>query len=285
MSMSNLDPKILKIAKGIGIAILIVVAIEMQPFTYEKIDAGNVGIKINMIGTDKGVSDVTSVTGIVWYNSWITKIIEFPTYTQSADYAPFVITTKDAAEFKVDPKLNYSISETTAPKIYRRYRIPLKEIESGFLKNTIYNAYRIAANSYTSDSVMSNRESFEAKVELVLTQQMLAGGFIFEQLTSALTPPPALRDMIDAKNQSIQARLTADNQALQAESEAKVAVAKAKGLADALMIQAKSEADANKLRQSSLTPMLIQQQWIEAWDGKLSTTSFGSNQPVIFNMK
>lgn len=285
MSMSNLDPKILKIAKGIGIAILIVVAIEMQPFTYEKIDAGNVGIKINMIGTDKGVSDVTSVTGIVWYNSWSTKIIEFPTYTQSADYDPFVITTKDAAEFKVDPKLNYSISEITAPKIYRTYRIPLKQIEAGFLKNTIYDAYRIVANSYTSDSVMSNREGFETRVQNVLTSQMQAGGFTFQQLTSALTPPPSLRQMIDEKNASIQARLKAENMAKQAEAEAKVTVATAEGEAKATLIKAKAEADANKLRQLSLTPMLIQQQWIEKWSGQLSTTTFGGNQPVMFNLK
>lgn len=278
-------PQILKLIKGVAAGILLLIVYSIQPFTYEKVDAGNVGIKINMLGSEKGVSDVVAVTGIVWYNDWVTKIIEFPTFTQSVDYDPFVITTKDAAEFKVDPKLNYHISEATAPQIYKQYRITLKEIEQGFLKNTIYDAYRIVANSYTSDSVMSHREGFEDKVQQVLIKQLSKGGFSFEQLTSALTPPHSLREMIDAKNASIQARLKADNQALQAESEAKVAVATARGEADALLIAAKAEAESNRLKQQSLTPLLIQQEWIQVWDGKLPTTQFGGSTPVIFNQK
>ncbi|GAA4920993.1 SPFH domain-containing protein [Mucilaginibacter defluvii] len=254
-----------------GVVILLVVALFIQPFTYENIDAGNVGIKINLYGTDRGVDNITIVTGRVWYNTWTTKIVEFPTYTQNVDYEPFVITTKDAAEFQVDPKLNYHVNANLVPQIYRQYRKPLGEIEQQFMRNTIYDAYRIVANSFTSDSVMSNRERFEDKIQALLTKNLAKDGFVYDQLTSAITPPTSLRRMIDEKNASIQARLKAENEAKQAIAEAQVSKAKAEGEAAALLIKARAESEANKLRQQSLTPLLVQTRMIEKWNGQLPT--------------
>lgn len=258
------------------LALLVFIGLMIQPFTYENIDAGNTGVQINLYGSDRGVDNITIVTGRVWYNTWTTKIIEFPTYTQSVDYAPFVVTTKDAAEFTVDPKLNYHVNPALVPQIYRQYRRPLNEIEQQFMRNTIYDAYRIVANTFTSDSVMSNREKFEDKIQMILTKNLSKDGFIYDQLTSAITPPQSLRDMINAKNQSIQARLKADNEAKQAESEAKVKVAKANGEAEALLVRAKAEAEANRMRQQTLTPLLLQQLWIQKWNGELPTTQAGN---------
>lgn len=274
--------KLIPLAVAVGIA---GAAISFQPFNYENIDAGNVGIKINLYGSEKGVDDISIVTGRVWYNDWTTKIVEFPTYTQSVDYEPFAITTRDAAEFKVDPKLNYHINPAMAPKIYRQYRLSLPEIQQGFMKNLVYDAYRIAANSFTSDSVMSNRETFENKVQNVLTKTLGKDGFVYDQLTSAITPPASLRDMIDGKNASIQAKLKAENQAKQAIAEATVTKAKAEGEAAATIIRAKAESEANKLRQQTLTPLLIQQLWINKWNGALPTTQTGSGSLFTIPVK
>lgn len=265
-----------KIIKGAIALIVFILIIIFQPFTYENIDAGNTGIKINLYGSGRGVDNITIVTGRVWYNTWTTKIIEFPTFTQNVDYEAFIVNTKDAAEFHVDPKLNYHVNPALVPQIYRQYRKPLKEIEQQFMRNSVYDAYRIAANSFTSDSVMSHREIFENKVQAILTASLAKDGFIYDQLTSKLDPPASLRDMINAKNSSIQARLKADNEAKQAESEAKVLVATANGQAQAMLISAKAEAESNRLRQQSLTPMLIQQLWIGKWDGVLPTTQAGN---------
>jgi len=281
-SKKNLIKKLVKIGSAI---ILLIIIYAIQPFTYENIDAGNVGIKINLYGSDRGVDNITIVTGRVWYNTWTTKIVEFPTYTQSVDYEPFVVTTRDAAEFKVDPKLNYHVNSTMVPQIYRQYRKPLVEIEQQFMRNTIYDAYRIVANSFSSDSVMSNRERFEDRIQMILTKNLSKDGFVYDQLTSAITPPESLRQMIDEKNASIQARLKAENQAKQADAEAKVKVATAQGEAQALLVRAKAESEANRLRQQSLTPLLVQQQWIQKWDGKLPTTQAGASSSFMLPLK
>ena len=269
LSEEGRSPSRLKIIKAIALVVLLFIFWIVQPFTYENIDAGNVGIKINLYGSDRGVDNITIVTGRVWYNTWTTKIVEFPTFTQSVDYEPFVVTTKDAAEFQVDPKLNYHINSAMVPQIYRQYRKSLSEIEQQFMRNTIYDAYRIVANSFTSDSVMSNREKFEDKIQIILSKNLGKDGFIYDQLTSAISPPASLRQMIDEKNASIQARLKAENQAKQAIAEATVSKAKAEGEAAALLVRARAEAEANRLKQQSLTPLIIQQQMLEKWDGKL----------------
>lgn len=274
-----------KIIKGGLIGLAIFIGFMIQPFTYENIDAGNTGVKINLYGTDRGVDNITIVTGRVWYNSWFTKIVEFPTYTQNVDYEPFVVNTKDAAEFHVDPKLNYHVNPTLVPQIYRQYRKPLKEIEQQFMRNTVYDAYRIVANSFTSDSVMSNRESFENKVQAVLSKSLAKDGFVYDQLTSKLDPPASLRNMIDAKNESIQARFKAENQAKQAVAEATVVKAKAEGEAAALLVRATAESKANQLRQQTLTPLLLQQQWIQKWNGALPSTSLGSASQTMIGLK
>ncbi len=285
MEQDNRTTMTKKIIKYVAILVGFLALLIIQPFTYENIDAGNVGIKINLYGSDRGVDNITIVTGRVWYNTWTTKIIEFPTFTQSVDYDPFVVTTKDAAEFKVDPKLNYHVNPAMVPQIYRQYRKSLTEIEQQFMRNTIYDAYRIVANSFSSDSVMSNREKFEDRIQIILTKNLSKDGFVYDQLTSAITPPESLRQMIDEKNASIQARLKAENQAKQADAEAKVKVATATGEAQALIVRARSEAEANRLRQSSLTPMLIQQEWIKKWDGKLPTTQAGGNTSFMMPIK
>jgi hypothetical protein len=52
----------------------------------ERIDAGHVGVKVNLYGDNKGVSDVTEVTGMVFYNPITHNIYEFPTYIQHKEY-------------------------------------------------------------------------------------------------------------------------------------------------------------------------------------------------------
>lgn len=268
-----------------ALALAAIVALFMQPFTYENIDAGNVGIKINLYGTDRGVDNVTLVTGRVWYNSWTTKVVEFPTYEQIVDYDAFSVTAKDNAVFQIDPKLNFAINEKLVPLIYKKYRKPLPELQATIIRNQVFNAYRNVASTYSSDSLMTFRSAFEAAVETSLSEALAVDGFISPKLTSGITPPDGMSRIIEEKNASIQSRLSAENRAKQAESEAKVEIAKAEGVAKSMLIKARAEAEANELKQRTMAPNIIQMEWIKKWDGKLPETSLGGNSmPAIFSI-
>ena len=224
----------------------------------ERIDAGCVGIKVNLVGDNRGVDDITEVTGWVPYMPLFTQIHEFPTYTQVKDYEPFFINAKDGSEFTVDPTFSYYVDRELVPQMFRQYRRSLGELENGYIRNVILDSYRIVANQFSSDSLISNRQDFEYKVQTMLQDELRKEGFIFQQLTSNLTAPQTLKDAIDAKNRTTQEAYQAENKLRQAEAEAKAKV-----------IAAEAEKKVNDLKASALTPLIIQQMFIEKWDGKL----------------
>ena len=260
----------------------------------ERIDAGHVGVKVNLYGNGKGVDDVTEVTGWVFYNPISTKIVEFPIFVQHKEYKldkeneideSFVVNSKDGSEFHVSPLLNYSVKRDRVPYIFAKYRVELATIESGFLKTAVYDAFRVVANSYTADALISNRQEFEKKVREVLVSQLEPEGFILSQFTSNLIYPATFKRAIEAKNNAVQTALTAENQVKTAEAEAKIKIARAEGAAKALLTNARAEAESNKLRQQTLTPLLLQQMWIERWNGKLPETMLGDKTNAMIGIK
>ena len=273
---------IFKLVVGVIIGIVVM---SMMFASCERIDAGHVGIKVNMYGDTKGVDDVTEVTGWVFYNPFAAKIVEFPIYMQHKEYTgeeSFVVNSKDGSEFHVSPLINYSVQRDKVPHIYSKYRISLDQIQSGFLKTAVYDAFRLTANSYTAEELISNREKFEFKVRAQLDSSLTREGFMISQMTSNLVYPETFKNAIEAKNNAVQQSLTAENQVKTAEAQAKIKIAQAEGEAQSMLTYAKAEAESNRLRQQTLTPLLLQQMWIEKWDGAVSQYSMGNGAtPLI----
>lgn len=269
-------------------AIVLVFASMFLINSCERIDAGHVGVKVDMYGSGKGVNDVTEVTGWVFYNPFTTKIYEFPTFIQHKEYTgenSFIVNSKDGSEFTVSPIMNYSVQREKVPTIFAKYRRSLGEIEEGFLKTAVYDAFRLATNKYTADNLIGNREQFEIEVRRILESQLLKEGFVVSQFTSNLVYPDTFKKSIEAKNNAVQSALRAENDVKKAEAEAKIKIAKANGEAESMLALAKAEAESNRLRQQTLTPMLLQQQWIEKWKGNVPTTQLGGNTQVLYGLK
>jgi regulator of protease activity HflC (stomatin/prohibitin superfamily) len=274
--------------RRILVAVGIVVLLFTMAMSCERIDAGHVGVKVDMYGSGKGVNDVTECTGVVFYNPITTKIYEFPTFIQHKEYKDensFVVNSKDGSEFSVSPIMNYSVQREKVPTIFAKYRRSLEEIEEGFLKTAVYDAFRLATNKCTADGLIGNREIFEIEVRRLLEAQLLKEGFVINQFTSNLVYPDSFKKAINAKNNAVQSALMAENKVKQAEAEAKIKVATANGNAEALLANARAEAESNRLRQQTLTPMLLQQQWIEKWKGNVPTTQLGANTQVLYGLK
>ena len=255
-------------------------------FSCERIDAGHVGVKVNQYGDNKGVSDVVEVTGMVFYNPITHSIYEFPTFIQHKEYTgenSFVVNSKDGSEFHVSPIINYSVQREKVPQIFAKYRRSLEQIEEGFLKTAVFDAFRLATNVYTADELISNRQKFEIEVRRILEGELGKEGFIITQFTSNLLYPETFKKAIEAKNNAVQGALMAENKVKQAEAEAKIKVATAQGNAQAMLTSAKAEAEANSLKQKTITPMLLQLEWINKWDGKLPV--YGTAPQLYKGMK
>ena len=233
-----------------------------------RIDAGYEGILVKQYGTEKGVQDVSLVTGRVWYNPLTEDVFQFPIFVQTVDYDPFTVNAKDGSVFSVDPTISFKVENGKSPHIFSKYRKNIEEITRTTLFNYVRDAFRIQFNNYTTEGIISNRQTFEAAVQHQLDSTLIKDGFKLEQLTSGLQYPRTITEAIDLKNKAVQ-------QAMQVENELKVAEMQARKK----IIEAEAEAKANQLRQATLTPLLVQQQFIEKWDGR---TPLYGNSPVFF---
>lgn len=246
------------------------------------VDSSEAGIKFKKFSvTEQGELQAVPITGWVLYNPITTSVYSYPVNIQRVDYAPFTVTTKDAAVFKMDPRLAYQVRRDKVVKIFAKYRVDLRKIEDGYMKTVIYDAYRITANRYTSDELMASRAKFEAEVRVMLDSSLMQEGFLISEFTSQITPPASLSAAIEAKNNAIQESLKAENEVKKAEAQAKIAIAQAEGEAKALKIKADGEAYYNRTVAASLNSLLVQQYALERWDGKLPVYTGGNNIPMI----
>lgn len=141
------------------------------------IDSGSVGIRFKKWSSDAsqygGV--LGTCKGWVWYNPITQKIFEYPIYVQRKTYEPFRVNAKDASEFTMDPTIAYRLDPDKATAVFTKYRKTLGEIEDGYIRTCIYEAYRTCANQYTSDYLMSHRGEFESEVRQTPGGEPLVG--------------------------------------------------------------------------------------------------------------
>jgi regulator of protease activity HflC (stomatin/prohibitin superfamily) len=69
-------------------------------------------------------------------------------------------------------------------------------------------------------------------------------------------------------------------EAQRVENELKIAEAEARKK----IVAAEADKQANELRTQALTPAILQQMWIEKWDGTLPTTMAGGDSKILLNL-
>lgn len=208
-------------SKFLGFLMAFVAMFAMSSCGYERVDAGHEGILVNLYGDDKGVGDVSMCTGAVWYNPFTQSVYEYPTFVQTVDYEPFTINAKDGSEFTVDPTISLKIVDGKSPAVFKKYRKELDEVIHGTLYNYVKDAFRIQLNNFTTDYIVSNRDSIESAIERHLSTALLRENFQLEQLTSGLKYPQTIVDAVNQKNKAVQEAQTALNQVAVAEANAK----------------------------------------------------------------
>ena len=269
-----------KFIKGLLFIFMVMISMMFTSCGYERIDAGYEGIKVNLYGDDKGVDDITLVTGAVWYNPITTAVYEYPTFVQTVDYAPFSINAKDGSSFTVDPTISLKIVDGKSAEVFKKYRKEdITEVINTTLYNYVRNAFRIQLNNYTTDELVSKREEFEKAIEERLSTELLAENFKLEQMTSGLQYPQTLVNAIDAKNAAVQEAQKAQNEVLKIKAEAEKKIGAANGEAKALKIKGDAEAEYNRKIAASLSPLIVQQMMLDKWDGKLPV--YGT-MPTLF---
>ena len=269
--------------KPIGIFIAGILISMFQPFAIEKVDAGHKGLKINLVGDQRGVSSYQYKTGWVFYNTWTEQVLEFPTYQQHIEYEDQGVILKGGFSATIKPTFNYSLREDAIGDMFVNLRLPINEVERGWLKNAIIGAVNDVANTWEVDSIFNHRQAFESAI-VAECNVRLSKWFNVSQLRTNITPPEALQESIIAKTKAIQQAEASEQQAIAAISEGRRKVAVARADSAETVINANAAAKAIKIKQSELSPLYIEYLKANAWDGKLPTTVAGSSG-MFLNIK
>jgi regulator of protease activity HflC (stomatin/prohibitin superfamily) len=277
------------------LAIVLVFAIFVTRVT--RIEAGHVGVEINLAGSQRGASEIPIRTGWVVYSPLRTQIIEFPTYVQTVKWTrdtneghpvneEMGFNSKEGMQISVDVSLSYAIDPQKVPDFYVKYRVSdLEVFTHGILRDIVRNSLNEVASTFTVEDIYGERKAdFLKRVEVMIEQKIAPVGVGVQQFGFIGAPrvPEVIATAITAKAQAIQQSERARNELATTQAEAAKKIAEADGEAKALVTRAQGEADANRIRQTSLTPQLLDLRRIEnsralidKWNGQLPTVENG----------
>jgi regulator of protease activity HflC (stomatin/prohibitin superfamily) len=259
---------------------------------------GNVGLVFSKSGGGRGIQDIAVRSGRVYYNPFTTEIIEYPTYVQTVKWTKnadegkpvdesITFTTSDSAVVNCDVASSIQLNYDAAPSFYVKFRADdVNAFVDGFYRNVVRNELNDIGGKYTVEQIMGNNGPMIADVEGAVAKQMNPIGVAVTNLgfIGACRPPSVVTDSINSKLAQQQRSLQTTQEIAQTEAQAKKNVAQAQGEADANLIRAQADAKANQLRQASLTPLLIQQEWIQKWDGQQPNVQAGAGTGLMLNI-
>lgn len=278
--------------------------------TTTRVDAGHVGIRVKLAGSDRGVQDMPVVTGWVFYNPLTEQIVLFPTsvqnvvWTQSAhEGKPFdesiTFSSSEGVNVNADIGLSFHIEAGLAPKLYQRFRLnDLEKLSDGYMRNTVREAFNdVGSKLPVQDVYGAGKSKMLADVTQKCRDVFGKDGIVIDQLTinGTLRLPQNVMDAINRAMEATQKALESRNRVAQVQAEAEQAITqahgaaeaarqRAQGEADALLIKSRAEAQANEIIRLSTTPAVIQYRALEHWDGKLPEYNAGQLPLLTFDV-
>jgi regulator of protease activity HflC (stomatin/prohibitin superfamily) len=266
------------------VAVVVLVSL-ISSFTV--IAPGNTGVIFNIwTGSLRSVPQ-----GMAWRMPWITQVQSYPTalrtYTmvRRAGEGSAIgddsidLPTLEGQHITQDISVTYNTSEDKAAQVFKSFRgSDISEIEATFIRRTIITVAQNAAGQMSlSEVISSKRDELQGAIQKSLSAELNKMGFALDKVNLGASHLPQILEA------QMQQKMAAQQQAQQAEYElqkqemlAKAAVAKAEGEAQSVLVRAKAESEANRMLQSTLSAILIQNKTIEKWNGILPQVTGGA---------
>ena len=275
-----------------------------------RVDAGHVGIRVRLAGSDRGIQDMPVVTGWVFYNPLTEQIVLFPTSVQNVVWTEsshegkqydesITFSSSEGVSVNADVGLSFHIEPTLAPKLYGRFRLnDLEKLSDGYMRNTVREAFNDVGSRLPVQNVYgAGKSRMLADVTQKCREVFGKDGIVIDQLTinGTLRLPQNVMDAINRAMEATQNAIQSHNRVAQVEAEAQQAITqahgqaeaarqKAQGDADALLIRSRAEAQANEIVRLSMSAAILQYRAVEHWDGKLPEYNAGALPLLTFDV-
>lgn len=253
---------------AISIAVFCLFVFILIPFSIHTVDTGEVAV-VKYFGE---AIDVESPG--TYFDFWITKnYTTFDTKTQTLqlDAATY---SSDAQTMNVQMTVQYRIHADSAIKIAEQYGT-IDTLQAR-IEAIVAEKTKATLSSHKAMDIIANRASMSPLVEDAVRNAIDEKFYVSIQTVSITNI-----DFSDAFEKAVEEKMVAEQEQLKANYQNETKIAKATADAEAKKISAQAEKEANELLQKSLTDEILQEMWIEKWDGKLPSTVAGENNSMI----
>ncbi len=253
------------------------------------ISAGQVGVallfgKVQPLVLNEGINLVNPLYDVVEMNTRVLR-----------HQARYDAASKDMQAVHVEMVLNYRLLPDKAAEVYQRIGLNFTGV---IIDPAAQEVLKANTALHVATEILQKRPLIKADIQRELTTWLVKYGIeVKEAALANISFDKAYEKAIEAKQIEEQKAEQKRYELIQAQRQAEIAAAQAKGQGDAAREKAKGEAEATKIRgeaeanynlkvAASLTPTLIQQRYLERWDGKLPQFSAGggaSTPGFLFN--
>jgi regulator of protease activity HflC (stomatin/prohibitin superfamily) len=292
-------------AIGLGVLIALFVFFNYVA-AITRIGAGYTGVEILLSGSQRGPSEIPIRTGWVFYSPLRSQIIEFPTYVQTVKWTrdlneghaineEMSFNSKEGMEIYSDVSLSYAIDPQKVPDFYLKYRVSeLDGFTHGILRDIVRNSLNEVASTFTIEQIYGEEKAdFLHKVQALIQEKVAPVGVGIQQFGFIGAPrvPDVIAQAITAKAQAIQHAEQARNELAETQAQAAKQIAQADGEAKSAVTRAQGEAEANRIRQTSITPQLLelrrlenQRALVDKWNGQLPTVETSGSSGMMLQL-
>jgi regulator of protease activity HflC (stomatin/prohibitin superfamily) len=246
---------------------------------FRIIPAGHVGVKVLFGQVDP--APLREGLNVLWNPLY--DIVTMDTRVQK-HAARYDAASKDLQAVHVEMVLNYRLVPDKAPEVFKTIGLGYSGV---IIDPAAQEVLKAQTATHIAAEMLLKRAAIKADVQRELTAWLAKYGVELKEAALAnIRFDAAYEKAIEAKQieeqkaeqkryELIQAQRQAEIVAAQAKGKGDAALAEAKGVADALRVKGEAEAAYNAKVAASLTPVLIQQQYLAKWDGRLPQYTLG----------
>jgi regulator of protease activity HflC (stomatin/prohibitin superfamily) len=272
-----------------GMSTLVVIFL-VAALLLTTVGAGLVFLQANEYGVvisafaPKGYREVALTPGLHWIIPFVESVQKYSiarqTYTMSSATSEGTVQgddsiqarTKDGQQIFIDASVIYAVDPTQLIQLHTVWQ---NRYEENVVRPVSRAAIRDAVSQFGVEELVSTKR---AELEAAIREEIQSGlnanniimsDFLLRNIRFSDEYAAAVEQKQIAEQQAQQAKFVVEQKKQEAEQarqtaqgQADAAVIASKGAAEARLIQAKAEAEANQLLSQSLTPTLLQYQYI-----------------------
>ena len=254
------------VGKWSAIAIGLLWVLLSAGLMFHTVGQREVAIVYNFSGTIAGKRDPGVVTVAPWQHIKKENVgIQHDEWQFGQDNAAV---SRDQQKIFAVLAINYQIDAENVVDLYKRVGPSWKSI---IIDSRVPQIFKEVTATFPTTAITENREKLRLDTRERLAEQLAPYDIkVVDVFVKNLGFSKEYTDAIEAKQKQQQDALRAQAKVAQVEAEARQKVAAAQGEAKANIARAQGESKANRLRQRSLTPLLVQWEAIKRLNPKVS---------------